>query len=468
MDPYLDDNDALEALSTDISVLSLEDILNSQTSNARSQSQLKPVCKLNERDIPGEDVFHMDLERMDTSIAKNIDSLIYKLNHYLSDDCETSKELTELCRNIKKLKSGPEKAELSFALIGMSGVGKSTIINALLHRLNLSGTSGGTKACTHFANIYKWKEGAPDDANESDIAIRFSTASDRKRTISDYVLYYGRVHHFAHFVKGCNPRSKDDYSEEITEGEKVLAEEALEYFRVSFNSSKGGRAARTLRNFLRSPLQLSNGSFKSACLAAQESLLKELGAEEECVTYLDVPDKLPPEASIGAIDIETVREKAESLWCLVESVTFATGALMLRHGLVLIDIPGESAHHTVKASVDSLGYNDMNRKRIASADVHRRNADGEIVVGRAVRFEDDDFVRHHVSRSRSAHGDENTFLVMNHIDVSILCHSSNSTLTSFTGPELFQNRRKGSAHRMARACGERRTSVHRPCISSLG
>lgn len=75
-------------------------------------------------------------------------------------------------------------------------------------------------------------------------------------------------------------------------------------------------------------------------------------------------------------------------------------------------------HDTVVLHADNVGYNDMNRKRTASADVHRSNADGEILVGLARRFEDDDFIRHHVSRSRNAHGDENTFLVMNQIDVS--------------------------------------------------
>lgn len=282
----------------------------------------------------------MDTEDMDTRITKTFDSLLTRMNDCLGYKSGKFNDIDALCEKLRKLKGGLKNIELSFALIGMSGVGKSTIINALLHRRNLSSTSGGTKACTHFGNIYRWKSHAPDNAQVSDITIQFSNALDREQAVSDCILYYGRVHHFVYFNNRCDTESTDDVCLEITEGEKVLAEEALEYFRVSFKAFE----ETNLQVLLNDAESLANGSFKSACIKVQDAILRKWGVDEEnTVTYRDVPDVLPINAPRGMMDIDAVRGQAESLWCLVDSVTFSTGAQLLRHRITLIDIPGETA-----------------------------------------------------------------------------------------------------------------------------
>lgn len=74
------------------------------------------------------------------------------------------------------------------------------------------------------------------------------------------------------------------------------------------------------------------------------------------------------------------------------------------------------------------GYGDLNQARIASANVHRRSAHGEIIVGAAPRIEDNEDIDGHIFRSRKAHGDKNTILVMNQIDVG--WPSSSNSFTS--------------------------------------
>ena len=63
------------------------------------------------------------------------------------------------------------------------------------------------------------------------------------------------------------------------------------------------------------------------------------------------------------------------------------------------------------------GYGDRSQTRTASANAHRRSAHGELIVAPASRIEDSVSVDEHIRRSGRAHGDENTIVVMNRIDV---------------------------------------------------
>lgn len=64
------------------------------------------------------------------------------------------------------------------------------------------------------------------------------------------------------------------------------------------------------------------------------------------------------------------------------------------------------------------GYGDLNQDRIAIANVFRRRANCEIVVAEGLRLEDSRAVHRQIRGSIHAHGDNNTILVVNKLDVS--------------------------------------------------
>lgn len=105
-----------------------------------------------------------------------------RLESYAALD-ESIKDLIDAAEAAKTL---PNVTALRVAVLGQQGVGKTTLINALFDRY-LLGTSGGSKACTAFVTIIKYKEGAPDDTSVSDVIIYFYNKSEMKICIEGQI-----------------------------------------------------------------------------------------------------------------------------------------------------------------------------------------------------------------------------------------------------------------------------------------
>lgn len=275
---------------------------------------------------------------MNRNIRESLDLLL----NTLGDNYNDIDEFVDLTDKVKACQRGPEKPKWELALIGETGIGKSTALNALLRRLGLSRTSSGTRSCTQFAITYECKDGAPDDTKKSDVTLRFLSNVKREETILSHIEHYARVYHFDDNHDEDDESEDDDVGYSITQTERNLAEEALGLFRVSFDVYKNKKAAKRLAELLKDRENFQNGVLLRACLNEQQARLRELEAgQDDTVTFSDVPDQRGPEDGSDVLDIAAVLMLAEDVWPLVKIVTIATGSILIRYGVVLTDIPGK-------------------------------------------------------------------------------------------------------------------------------
>ncbi|KAL1613150.1 hypothetical protein SLS60_001382 [Paraconiothyrium brasiliense] len=388
----------------------------SQFLGKKTQSAREPKYRHKPQDEkrPGHVFFTLNATDMDTKMEHMMAKVPILLGGQAYEDIE---EIHALTKKMLQLKPGPEKHDWSYALVGKHGEGKSTVTNCLLGRYNLAGVSKGTKSCTQFATEFRYKSGAADDTDKSDVTIAFFDNSQLKAIVEENVMRYGNFHY---------PTNKDEEDDDEslepaftrmpTKHDEVLSKEAYDLFRIIVKEDD--RAEQELEEHLKCPESFVNGSLVDFLLRQQQERLQALGVDDtNTITYLNVPDKLGPEHEQGKKDIAAVRKVSESLAPVVKLVTVATGGLLLRYGLVLVDIPGKLCiAKRLSWMLTRKGYGDLNQARTASANMHRRSAHGEIIIGAAPRIEDSEDLYGQVFRSRKAHGDLNTVLVMNQID----------------------------------------------------
>ncbi|KAJ4286809.1 hypothetical protein N0V90_013061 [Kalmusia sp. IMI 367209] len=303
---------------------------------------IEPKFVHDPRDEPKPDhlFFAMDTKDMDKKIEEMFDRLLGTLRSAKFEEIE---EIAELIEKILQSRTGPKKHEWLYALVGDHGNGKSTTNNALLGRYNLASVSGGPKSCTQHATRYEYLEGAADDTRESNVTIKFFDKEERERITREHIMRYALVYdEYEEEEKERDDKSNHSPSSRqvITEGDRSLARDAFRFFRIIVKGNKGDEKA--LEAYLNSSKSFIDDSLLEFCLWKQEERLEALKVNDKnTVTYLNVPDRLDPQEERGEKDIAAVRKIAETLAPLVDLVIVATGSMLLRYGIVLLDIPGK-------------------------------------------------------------------------------------------------------------------------------
>ncbi|KAJ4989677.1 hypothetical protein SVAN01_04894 [Stagonosporopsis vannaccii] len=353
-------------------------------------------------DLPDEPYYNLDL----AILAKNIVHMCEDLGRAAATNTSTDEGISDLRKTLKQATSIPRPKSIVIAVVGNQGVGKSSTINALLNR-NLVEVIGGSEACTAFATIIGYKDGADDNTGESDIKVMFLSPDEIRDFIEEHVRRYAEsvtrssLHHDDE-SEAEEPDSSTQFSmyEErraISKAVQQGADTAEEFFRIMFNADLDQSADAELQQWLQKP-GLGDGRFQQHLMQLATSHLSCVQGEEGgCLEYNDVPDK----------DLEHVRSWSK-MWPLVKSVTISTGSVLLRHGLCLMDLPG---------------YGDLNQTRTAVVNQFRRTADFEMIVANSERYltkSDEEF---YLSRAIQQRGAENVFLVLNKIDIGRSCLS---------------------------------------------
>ncbi|KAF1927031.1 uncharacterized protein M421DRAFT_6587 [Didymella exigua CBS 183.55] len=86
-------------------------------------------------------------------------------------------EIADLLRVLDRAKKTPQRKKFNMAIVGNQGVGKSSTINALMNR-DLVDASVSSSACTAFATIIEYKDGACDDAEQSGVKVTYLELGD--------------------------------------------------------------------------------------------------------------------------------------------------------------------------------------------------------------------------------------------------------------------------------------------------
>jgi GTPase SAR1 family protein len=291
-------------------------------------------------DPPDELWYGIDLDLLGSNIARMCSDLGQPVAHTTIVD----HEISELRRTLTQSTSIPRPKKVIVAVVGNQGMGKSSTINALLNR-NLVEVLGGSEACTAFATIIEYKEGAADDTTLSDIKVVFLSPDETRDFIEEHIRRY------ATFVaqsglddeeEELDAQDSDSPAQEAAREEKQTiskaveqgADTAEEFFRIMFNTDSDEVAEGELSRWLKEQ-DLEDGRFLERLMQLATDHVYQIQHQEAgSHVYTDVRDER----------LDDVRSWAVKMWPLVKSVTIATGSVLLRQGICLMDLPGMPLH----------------------------------------------------------------------------------------------------------------------------
>ncbi|KAH6629558.1 hypothetical protein C7974DRAFT_376384 [Boeremia exigua] len=339
-------------------------------------------------------------------------------------NCEINDpEITDLLRALDRAKKIPLSKKVDIAVVGNQGVGKSSTINALLNR-DLVDASASSSACTAFATIVEYKDGATDDTDESDLKVTFLELDEVRDFVEEQIRRYTDV--YAPFEANNDIEAqeedgvlaKDIVEDSVSEFEvsdsdlsdatespiaskkkrkkvskavQLGADTAEQFFRILFSAHLDEEKEAELQSWL-GKTDLEDGQFLEHCVRVATEHLGQIQAEEQgSVEYSDVKD----------MDLQKVRSHATTMWPLVKAVTISTGSVLLSNGIRFMDLPG---------------YGDMNQTRTAVVNEFRSKAHFEMIVAKSDRYLSKTDEDRFLDRAVRHHGARNVFLVLNKAD----------------------------------------------------
>jgi hypothetical protein len=175
-------------------------------------------------------------------------------------DCNVDDpEITELIRALGRAKKIPRAKKVNIAVVGTQGVGKSSTINALLNR-DLVDASASSSACTAFATIIEYKDGAADDTDLSDLKVTFLELHEIRDFVEEQIKRYADVY-------APDEEEAEDEGKDANNTQEVVTEEYDSDPDVSDSDGDTKRRQREGLSLLNSTRQSKQHSARSASVS---------------------------------------------------------------------------------------------------------------------------------------------------------------------------------------------------------
>lgn len=311
--------------------------------------------------LPDHPWYTLDQELLRSTIIQ----MCNKLGRPVKDSQIDDPEIGDLLRNLTRATMIPHPSKVNVAVVGSQGVGKSSIINALLNR-DLVDASASSSACTAFATNIQHKDDAKDDTDVSDLKVTFLEIAEIREFIEEHIRRYVDVYtpggigdneataQEAYAENGAGIEVADDEDPEVdisdsdfsdasespvsnktpqkkvSKAEQKGADTAELFFRIIFNAHRDMIKEAELQNWL-NEADLEDGRFLDRCAKLASEHLAQIQAEEGgSVEYNNVKDS----------DLSVVRQHATTMWPLIKAVSISTGSVLLRNGIRFMDLPG--------------------------------------------------------------------------------------------------------------------------------
>jgi hypothetical protein len=256
---------------------------------------------------------------LDTAaIHEKLEHIEHRGTKILQRASPEDKELVKFQKAIPRIGVLPSKKTMTIAIVGKQGMGKSSLCNALLQRPDLAETSNRGKACTQYMTRYVFRPGNDDRRKVSDVSVKFLDKATIRELLSRLIGQY----EFFHFV---TQEPDTDYSEE-----EDLANSAEQVLRLVYNADIDDASEKTLNSLLTAHA-IEKGELLHSSIGMAMQRIEEAGADDDGIK------------SMYELNDRQVREKrteAAALWPLLEEVIIATGGVLLRNGIVILDVPG--------------------------------------------------------------------------------------------------------------------------------
>jgi hypothetical protein len=242
----------------------------------------------------------------------------------------TMRETVDLLAELEGYKNGIPVKLTTVTMLGQQGIGKSTMINALLER-NWAHVSGGSSACTQFPIRYVYKRDI-QNPNSVHITIRFQNAETQRSISIEHVT------RTAEYMISTEDDDDQDDHKEFADDLQQYRETAKDYYNICFKTENDPAAREELQKIL-SLDNIQNGLFLQTLLEKADSLILENGADENGILKLS-------EVSVQVLQ-DSLRDMAV-ISPLEDIFEVAVSADILKYGINLLDAPGNvlSGSHT--------------------------------------------------------------------------------------------------------------------------
>ncbi|KAI4708037.1 hypothetical protein J4E89_007156 [Alternaria sp. Ai002NY15] len=315
------------------------------------------------------------------------DKLTSAMQKYSSVD-QRFQDLIDAAKIARKL---PDIRHYSVAILGEQGIGKSSIINALLDR-GLLDRSGSSKACTAYATVLEYKPGATDHTTLSDLLVVFFTKQEIRDSIKEqmnhWVEVYPGVEDNRQPLRGEDEDDPDDNNATQTPRKRLsktmsrAITTAKEFFEIIFDVQKDKLAGVELERELYHT-NIKEGNFLNECCKRANDRFAQLATE---MSEVDLETRTAQFKNVPDNRLGRKTSKIKELWPFVKVVTIATG------------------------------YGDMSQLREGVINNFRWKADFEMVVAPCSRLQTSVLHDEYIDRSIHLKGANKTILVMNKSD----------------------------------------------------
>ena len=279
---------------------------------------------------------------------------------------------------------------VTIAFMGDSGAGKSSLNNSLLSILELATTSGGSRACTN--NIIEYCYCFENQMAPFEIHVYFHNLDERRKIIEE--LFQKLV---AHQQTPLDMES-DEYQLGFLESES-----AIEIFQALFRNHDEFSSEARSRSFLSNATGLRNDPRLTKMHDWVEQLVSEYHLNDDVMhleagTPSEFSKKIGPFVRALGADFDEL--SPPSPWPLVQLVKVGLDSELLRHGIIIADVPGIS---------------DINRTRVKNANQYLPNCDFLLVCAPMARSVTNPQTSSYLAQAFRSHGSRKA-LIMTKID----------------------------------------------------
>jgi hypothetical protein len=270
--------------------------------NAKSSKKSRVIAyKPKAEEPPNHPWYTFDKSGVDRQIM-DISSLI---KHHISTARAEDTEMNGLRDLSEHVQQVTQASYTEVALVGMQGVGKSLLINALMDRNTLSETSADGGACTASAIKYLHQPDFGDRKDKYDIEIEFMNDEYLDEIIGEHVKNYN----YFHFMLNDN--------DEFSEDEEQAAATAYDFFFLVFDTNKENEKGSRLEQLLTAEAIQSGLLLRETIEMARERIKSAAEDESGKRSVRNVGIKKLSEFVNGYI---AQSETGQSMWPLVQSV----------------------------------------------------------------------------------------------------------------------------------------------------
>lgn len=270
---------------------------------------------------PDLDWFRLDKQRINSELS----SIFTKIVDCMLGARPQDLELADLHHAVDTVKQVPLDKIRTVGIVGQQAMGKSLLINALLHRRNLSKTSAAGGACTASAIKYVHKPNEDDFGEVYDAVVQFMDDTELDEIISEHARRY---YHF-HFSMKVDSGYRDE--------EERAAYTAETFFALLWNAHNDERAGQELSNLLTAE-RIREGDLLRRALKMAHQRIHDSGADDKRTKhFLNMEAAALMEETQGFI---AQHETLPSLWPIVAHVSISMGSALLKNAISIVDLPG--------------------------------------------------------------------------------------------------------------------------------